>query len=215
VSVYSLLASGLRLRANFFGINDVNFRGGARASVGDLDGDGVPDLAVSAGFGGGPRVALYHGTTLFGGTPAPLTNDFFAFPGAESEGLRNGVYLAVADVDTDGFGDLIFGAGPGGGPRVYVLSGRQVLGGDLAGAYANPLANFFVAGNVTDRGGVRVAAKDVDGDGVPEVVTGTGEGQASGVRIYSGTALAGTVEPDVLQDLDPFGRTLTDGVFVG
>src|SRR5439155_202497 len=34
----------------FFGIDDSNFRGGARAAVGDVNGDGTPDLVVSAGF---------------------------------------------------------------------------------------------------------------------------------------------------------------------
>src|SRR6185369_14277125 len=47
--------------ANFFGIDDPNFRGGARATVADLNGDGVPDLIVAAGFGGGPRIAFFDG----------------------------------------------------------------------------------------------------------------------------------------------------------
>ena len=43
---------------------DANFRGGARAAVGDVNGDGTPDLLVAAGFGGGPRVAIYNGKTV-------------------------------------------------------------------------------------------------------------------------------------------------------
>jgi hypothetical protein len=43
---------------DFWGIDDPNFHGGARAAVGDINGDGKADLAVAAGFGGGPRVAL-------------------------------------------------------------------------------------------------------------------------------------------------------------
>ena len=42
--------------ADFSGIDDPNFRGGARAAVGDVSRDGVADLVVAAGFGGGPRV---------------------------------------------------------------------------------------------------------------------------------------------------------------
>src|SRR5205085_4562751 len=36
--------AGFTQVADFFGIDDPGFRGGARAAVGDLDGDGVGDL---------------------------------------------------------------------------------------------------------------------------------------------------------------------------
>ena len=99
--------------ASFFGINDPNFRGGARTAVGDVNNDGTPDLIVAAGHGGGPRVAVYDGATVLSGAPAELVNDFFAFPGPDAVSLRNGVYAAVGDLNGDGFGDLVFGAGPG------------------------------------------------------------------------------------------------------
>ena len=79
-----------------------------------MNGDGVGDLVVAAGFGGGPRVAGFDGTTLGAGTPAKLFADFFAF----EQTLRNGVFVAAGDLDGDGFADLIAGGGPGGGPRV-------------------------------------------------------------------------------------------------
>ena len=50
-----LSGRNLRVLADFFGIEDVEFRGGARAAAADLNGDGVWDLLVGAGFGGGPR----------------------------------------------------------------------------------------------------------------------------------------------------------------
>ena len=42
---------------------------------------------------------------------------------------------------------------PGGGPRVFVLSGALVSGGRVDAAQAAPVGNFFVAGNASDRGG--------------------------------------------------------------
>ena len=113
--------------ADFFGIDDPNFRGGARAAVGDLDGDLFDDLLVGAGFGGGPRVAGFDGATLAGG-PAKLFADFFVF----EQTLRNGVFLAAGDLDRDAVADVIVGGGPGGGPRVFALSGSGV-GGQRAG----------------------------------------------------------------------------------
>jgi uncharacterized delta-60 repeat protein len=211
VSVFTLLPAGVFTAANFFGIDDPGFRGGARVAAGDINGDGTTDLVVAAGFGGGPRVAVYDGRTVYGGTPAKLVNDFFVFDPV----LRNGVYVAAGDVNGDGLADIVFGAGPGGAPRLLIASGATLMTGRGSTAVASPLSNFFVAGDVNDRGGVRVATKDVDGDGKSEVVVGTGGGQASRVREYAGTSFTGTAEPTTFQDLDPFGRVLADGVYVG
>ena len=86
------------VRANFLGIDDANFRGGAPAAVGDVNGDGVPVVIVAAGFGGGPRTAIFTGQSVLAGTPARVTNDFFAFPGSDAVTLRNGVFVAAGDV---------------------------------------------------------------------------------------------------------------------
>jgi hypothetical protein len=215
VTIFSLLNGTVITRANFFGIDDTSFRGGCRAALGDVNRDGIPDIAVSAGFLGGPRTALFNGSTLFT-TPTRLVGDFFAFPGTDSVTLRNGVFVTIGDINGDGFADLIFGGGPGGAPRVLALSGQIISGGDVAGAQASPLSNFFVAGNATDRGGVRVAAVDADGDGQADLAAGSGEGSPSSVRIYLGKNFAGSGEPSTFQNLDPFASAvLTDGVFVG
>ena len=82
-------------------------------------------------------------------------------------------------------------------------------------AIASPLSNFFVAGNASDRGGVRPAVVDADGDNKADVVVGSGEGSVSGVRVYLGKNFGGA-EPSTVQTLDPFGSAvLADGVFVG
>jgi hypothetical protein len=56
--------STFALLADFFGIEDPAFRGGARAAVSDVNGDGFGDLVVAAGFQGGPRVAAFSGKSL-------------------------------------------------------------------------------------------------------------------------------------------------------
>ncbi|MBN9523164.1 VCBS repeat-containing protein, partial [bacterium] len=203
------------VRASFLGIDDANFRGGARAAVGDVNGDGRPDLIVAAGFGGGPRVAIFGGASVLN-SPTRLVNDFFAFPGADAVNLRNGAFVAAGDVTGDGFADLVFGGGPGGAPRVFVLSGALVSAGNFDGAYAAPVANFFVAGNAADRGGVRVAVSDLDGDQKADVSAGSGEGAAARARIYFGANITTTGEPAVFQDVTVFGgAALPGGVFVG
>jgi hypothetical protein len=200
--------------ANFFGIADSSFRGGVRTAVGDVNHDGRVDLAVAAGPGGGPRVAIYNGATIFT-SPTKLVNDFFAYTGSDAINLRNGIYVAIGDVSGDGWGDLITGAGEGGAPRVIALSGQLLINNGVAVAQASPLADFF-SGNVTDRGGVRVAIKDVDRDTRLDIVTGSGANLPGDVRVYKGNTLRGRAQPPVFQDLPVFGNlALEDGVYVG
>lgn len=217
VSVFSLTAGGLAMRANFLGItDDPEFRGGARAAVGDVDGDGNKEIIVAAGFEGGPRVAVYDGDRVLE-DQTKLVNDFFAFPGDDAESLRNGAFVTAGDLNGDGTDDLIFGGGPGGAPRVFALSGQLLTTQGPDAAYGFPLANFFVNGNTADRGGVRVTAVDVNGDDRADLAVGSGDGLPGRVRVYLGDQITPGGEPPVAQTLDPFASNVAvrNGVFVG
>jgi hypothetical protein len=193
---------GDNLIANYFAIEDPRFRGGARATVGDFNNDGKADVIVSAGFGGGPRVAGYNGATLGLSGGPKLFADFFAFEGT----LLNGTYVAAGDVNGDGFADLIAGAGPGGGPRVTVFDGKGLVGGT-----GGRLADFF-AGPTNQRDGVRVAALNFDSDTQIDVMTGNGGGMST-IRIFNAASLlAGSQEPNF--SIDAFASGI-GGVFVG
>ncbi|VTS08722.1 DUF4397 domain-containing protein [Tuwongella immobilis] len=204
-----LIADGsLVSLADFFAIEDPQFFGGVRVGTGDVNDDGIPDLAVGAGFGGGPRVALFNGATVSTAkAPEKLVSDFFAFEST----LRNGVFVTIGDLNGDFAGDLIFGAGPGGGPRVLGVDGKTLLASN--GATLTTLTNFF-AGNVNARNGVRVSAKDLDGDLLADLVIGRGAGDGTTGSVYLGKNLSATA-PTVDRTFDPLPNSTNLGLFVG
>jgi hypothetical protein len=221
VAVYSgaKLTAGMNGDAaqivRFFGIEDPAFRGGARPAMGDLTGDGAADLVVSAGFQGGPRVAIFGGPSIAAAAPTHLVGDFFAFEST----LRNGAFVAVGDVNRDGIGEIAFGGGPGGGPRVRLFDGAKLL---VAPAFHNlddvgggaQLANFF-AGDSALRGGVRLTLTDANGDGATDLLAGSGTDEPSQVRAFLAANLLTNGNPTADQLFDPFGTLLSGGVFVG
>jgi hypothetical protein len=180
-------ADGGRVLDDFFAIDDPNFRGGARAAVGDVNGDGVADLVVGAGFGGGPRVAGFDGSWLGQGNQVKMFADFFAFEPT----LRNGVYAAVGDVNGDGRGEAILGAGPGGAPRVLGLDGAALLAGQQT-----PVANFF-AGDPAGRQGARV--------GIWPNAASAFTTYIAALNVASQTAAAYDTSGKKVQDLTPGG----------
>ena len=133
VAVYN--ADGTE-RGRFWGIEDVGFRGGVNLATGDTNFDGRPDLIVTAGEGGGPRVAIFDGATL-GANAKRLVADFFAFEASQRGGATAGVANGV----------LVFGAGPGGGPRVRGIDARSLY----AAAGVKSLDDLPASGRKFDR----------------------------------------------------------------
>lgn len=189
VNVYNLLT---QQETNFFAFAP-SFRGGVRVASGDVNGDSIADVVVAAGPGGGPQVNVYDGTNL------QLIHSFYAYNSA----FNDGIYVAVGDVNGDGYADIITGAGQGGGPHVQVFSGQN---------YSN-IASFF-AYNPAFTGGISVASGDVNGDGYSDVVVGAGPGGGPHVLAVSGLQLSQGTQV-VLASFFAFDPGINQGVFVG
>ncbi|NQU99416.1 MAG: VCBS repeat-containing protein [Parcubacteria group bacterium] len=205
---------GIPTKFNNF-VYDENFRGGVSVALGDVDGDGKNEIITGTGYSGGPHVRIfeedgreiasffafhedYHGginvaagDVDFDGKDEvavvqasdgqawvkvyrissgfPLLGEWNAYGHVECGGD-----VAMGDIDMDGQDEVIVGAGPGGGPQIRVFEANGAL---------KPIQFFAFHPNY--RGGVRVAAGDVDGDGKDEIgVTQAALGDQSWIKIY-------------------------------
>jgi hypothetical protein len=140
--------------------------GGTYVAAGDVNGDGRADI-VTGRDGSPPEVKVFDGRT------GALMSDFFAYPLPAVGGVR----VAAADVDGDGFAEIITGQEGGGTPEVRIFSG----GGTLRTAFMAYYSAFT--------GGVFVAAGDIDGDGRADIITGADAGGAPHVLAFSGADL--------------------------
>lgn len=90
----------------------------------------------------------------------------------------DGMSIAVADLGTDDTSEIIVSNGPGREPRVYIYNQDGVL------------VNSFLAYAPTFGKGVQVATGDLNGDGLNEIVTGTGLGGGPHVRVFDSNGIA-------------------------
>ncbi|HZU29428.1 MAG TPA: FG-GAP-like repeat-containing protein, partial [Bryobacteraceae bacterium] len=115
--------------------------------IGDFNGDGKPDLAISLQSGGGVNVFLGNGDGTFS---APVN---YSVP--------NAYRLAVADFDGDGISDLVVTEVSG-----AVSGAVQVLLGNGDGTFLSPSTAATTGG-----GPVGVAVGDFNQDGRPDIAT--------------------------------------------
>jgi hypothetical protein len=172
------------------------FTGGIRVAACDFDGDGRAELVTAAGPGGGPhvRVMAVDPAGAFAGDLA----SFLAY----DPGFTGGLFVACGDLDGDGRPDLLIGVDAGGGPHVRAL--RLLPGGGVA-----PLVEFL-AYEPGFRGGIRVAAANLDGGDRAALILGAGPGGGPHVRAlkWTGTALL------PLADFFAYDPGFRQGVFV-
>ncbi len=137
------------------------FKGGVSVAVGDLDGDGSEEIVTGAGAGGGPHIRIFstNGT--------PLTN-FFAF----ETSYRGGVRVAVLDYNGDGIKEIAVASGKAKEGEVRIFNREGSL-----------LARFFVFSKKF-KNGFSIAAGDINGDGIDEVLVAAGPGGGPHVQAY-------------------------------
>ena len=179
------------------------FRGSVRVASGDLTGDGIAEVVVANGRNrlGEIRVFTPAGVELTEYRTIPFVN-----------GYSGGVEVAVADVDGDGFNDLIAGKSVGQGRvkifRVDPTLPDPVIDDKYAGFYAYKYpynAGTMVAG--ADIGTYVNGVKVSDAlDGKAEIISLPNAGKRARVKIVDVTG-----KPTVVRTLFAFAKEFRGG----
>ncbi|OWK43577.1 hypothetical protein [Fimbriiglobus ruber] len=179
------------------------FTGGVTVAVADVTGDGVPDVVVVPGAGGGPLMKVFNAET-----GAPELSRFVF-----EDSFRNGLTVAAGDVTGAGYAQILIGAGYGGAPRVQLYD-----------AVTNTTMRDYFAFDPNSRGGVSVAIASLVPNGPEEIITGGVNGATPQVTVtdgannvtlgtytVSGSTNSTSVSPSLrdLLDSTPVGNSVT------
>jgi hypothetical protein len=193
------------------------FAGGAFVAVGRLDGATTAEIIVSADSAGGPQVNVYSAAQIASRSFATPAASFFAYAPTFTGGVR----VASSDINGDGLGDIVTGAGPGGGPQVNIYFGARtpVFLQNFGPAVPTPNISFFAFGPSLSAftGGLFVAAIDVDNDGKSDLAIGAGAGGGPEVAFFTGAQLT-QASPNFIPLTAVFGiqpPSFTGGVRIG
>jgi hypothetical protein len=182
----------------FLGTEESDKAGTAIGPAGDVDGDGLGDVLISAGFAGtanAGEIYLVHGVDLDHLGKYYLHDSAVTISGAENEYAAEAV-SGAGDIDSDGLDDIFIGS-PYNTEEDY-LAGKAVLflGKSLPAQGDRHLvdADISIYGTAREQyvGQALSNAGDVDGDGVSDLLVGaSGYDESRGaVGFYSGAGLS-------------------------
>src|SRR5262249_23596919 len=124
---------------------------GVRVAVGDVTGDGKPEIVTAPGKGGWTELRVFDGTSFDQiGAVLPFTNASW----------WNGAFVATGDTNGDGRADIVDGLEAGCWTTSHAVEASS--GTELG-------AGFFPYGN-NGESGAQVAAADLNGDRKAEIL---------------------------------------------
>jgi hypothetical protein len=131
-----------------------------------MNGDGKSEVVVTSLYSAGTRFVGYDGLSIAQGSKPKWAFNAFTLGGS----YVNGLFVALGDVNADGSADLVLGSAASTASNVAVYSGQALINSNLRTKIAN-----FAPPSSNSSSGVRVATRDVDGDGKADILTSSGE----------------------------------------
>lgn len=172
--------------------------GGASLDTGDLDGDGITDVAVGRPqLANGGAVTAYYGSTngLTAGNSTTVEQSTTGVPGGDETGDDVGASIGVGDVDADGYADVLAGlpgedltldgtAHPDAGVVLLLHGTSAGITGSGSDTIYPDEAGIAGASETDDRFGSAAALTDYNGDGHADIGTGAdGENAGDGTVV--------------------------------
>jgi len=140
------------------------YNSGLAIDFADLNHDGQLEIITGSANGGSNEIRIFDNN-------GELLNSWFAY---KKDWKNLGVHVAAGDINGDGEIEIIAGAGIGGGPHVKIFD----KGGKI-------LISEFFADDKNLRGGIYLAAGDINGDQIDEIITGAGQGSQPQIKVFN------------------------------
>ncbi len=191
-------------------------------AIADLDNDGWPEVVIGSDSHTDPYFSSHNGGALwvFRHDGAPLAGLPCYFDPSTPSNVNHAIQSspAIADLDNDGWPDVVVGTGPEIGssvtpPRLYAFSGYALTHASCSSLPGWPAATSNYVHTAP-------AIGDLEGNGAHDVVVTALDGQvyawhANGVPLsgfpmrpldYTGNAVSSNISSPVLADLDGDGK---------
>lgn len=155
-----------QVQSQFFAF-DATMRGGVTIASGDTNGDGTDEIIAANGIGYRSEVKIFSGAGTY------LHQTYYPFTDTD----HGGVSLATGNFDGDAADEIVMGI------RRYGRAWIKIYNNDADRTIVSEFNGF----PETFRGGVSVAAGDLNADGVDEVIVGAQAGAGPHVRTFTNT----------------------------
>ncbi len=193
------------------------FRGGVNVAVGDVDGDGISEIVTAPASSGGPHIRVFdksgkviseffaYDAKFTGGVNVALgdvnnddKDEIVTAPASAHEPeikvfdnnallkgkflayastLRQGVNIAVGDVNNDAWNEIVTVPAKSSAPQIKMFNIK------------GKLKSEFLAYNQYLKSGIKIVAKDISGDGLPEIITLPSKSSAALLKVYDSQGL--------------------------